>query len=98
MRTGKNDRIVVDAPGARANFGKPLRDAQDERRSPAIEKRGAPKAALLSVRDSVRLAAPEPDVLTVIGEESRRNGTDTLSSRKIDRIVKATRAQNPKRG
>jgi hypothetical protein len=75
-----------------------LRRVEDERRSPVIEKRGAPKAVLLNIRDYVRLAAPEPEVLRVIGEESRRKGTDTLSSRQIDQVIKATRAQKPKRG
>ena len=32
-----------------------------------IEKRGAPKAVLLGIRDYVRLAAPEPEVLRAIG-------------------------------
>jgi PHD/YefM family antitoxin component YafN of YafNO toxin-antitoxin module len=70
---------------------------EEEQRSLVIEKRGAPKAVLLSIRDYVRLAAPEPEVLRVIGEESRRNGTDKLSSREIDRIIKATRTQMRKR-
>jgi hypothetical protein len=46
----------------------------------------------------VRLAAPEPEVLRVIGEESRRKGTDKLSSGGIDQIIKATRAQKPRCG
>ena len=71
---------------------------EDERRSLVIEKRGAPKAVLLSIRNYVRLAAPEPEVLRVIGEESRHKGTDTLSSRQIDQVIKAARAQKPKRG
>jgi prevent-host-death family protein len=75
-----------------------LRRVEDERRSLVIEKRGAPKAVLLSIRDYVRLATPEPEVLRVIGEESRRKGTDTLSSRQIDRVIKAARAQKRKRG
>jgi len=45
----------------------------------------------------VRLAAPEPEVLALIGEESRRKGTNTLSSRQIDRIIRATRARKSKR-
>ncbi|MGA2715895.1 MAG: type II toxin-antitoxin system Phd/YefM family antitoxin [Bryobacteraceae bacterium] len=90
--------MVVSALSARTNFGKLLRRVEDERRSPVIEKRGAPKAVLLNIRDYVRLAAPEPEVLRVIGEESRRKGTDTLSSRQIDQVIKATRAQKPKRG
>jgi hypothetical protein len=52
-----------------------------ERRSLVIEKRGTPKAVLLSIRDSVKLAAPEPEVLRIIGEESERNRTNTLTPR-----------------
>jgi hypothetical protein len=63
-----------------------------------VEKRGPPRAVLLSIRDYVRLAAPEPEMLRVIGEESQRKGTDTLSSRQIDQVIKATRARKPKRG
>ena len=98
MRTDKNESIVVSALRARANFGKLLRRVADERQSLVIEKRGAPKAVLLSIRDYVRLAAPEPEVLRVIGEESRQKGTDTLSSPEIDQVIKATRARKPKLG
>jgi prevent-host-death family protein len=94
MRNVKSSSIVVPALSARANFGELLRRVEDERRSLVIEKRGAPKAVLLSIRDYVRLAAPEPEVLRVIGEESQRKGTDTLDSREIDKVVKATRARN----
>src|ERR1700716_4203676 len=95
LPTDKNSMIVVSALHARANFGKLLRRVEDERRSLVIEKRGAPKAVLLSIRDYVRLAAPEPEVLRVIGQESKRKGTDTLSSREIDRLIKATRTRRP---
>jgi prevent-host-death family protein len=94
--TGKNGTIVVSALRARANFGKLLNRVEDERRSLIIEKRGTPKAVLLSIRDYVKLAAPEPEVLKIIGEESERNGTNTLTSRQIDQIIKATRAQKKK--
>ena len=77
MQPGKgNDTIVVSALTARTGFGKLLRRVEDERRSLVIEKRGTPKAVLLSIRDYVRLAAPEPEVLRIIGEESRKKGTD----------------------
>src|SRR5664279_506275 len=94
---GKNDTtIVVSALRARANFGKLLRRVEEERRSLVIEKRGTPKAVLLSIRDYVRLAAPEPEVLRVIGEESQRKGTDQLTSRQIDQAIMAARAQKTK--
>ena len=98
LRTDKNDTIVVSALRARANFGRLLRRVDEERRSLVIEKRSTPKAVLLSIRDYVRLAAPEPEVLRAIGEESRRKGTDKLSSRQIDQVIKTTRAQKLKRG
>jgi hypothetical protein len=44
----------------------------------------------------VRLATPEPEVLRLIGEESRLKGTDKLSSRQIDQVIKAARAQAAK--
>ena len=91
LRTVKNDSIVVSALHARTNFGKLLRRVADERRSLVIEKRGTPKAVLLSIRDYVRLAAPEPEVLKLIGDESRRKGTNTLSSHQIDRVIQVTR-------
>jgi prevent-host-death family protein len=97
LRTGKNDSIVVSVLHARSNFGRLLRRVEDERRSLVIEKRGTPRAVLLSIRDYVRLAAPEPEVLRLIGEESERNRTNRVSSRQIDRVIKATRAQKPKR-
>jgi prevent-host-death family protein len=97
LRTGNNGGIVVSALYARANFGQLLRRVEDERRSLVIAKRGTPKAVLLSIRDYVRLAAPEPEVLKLIGDESRIKGTDALSSRQIDRVIKATRTQNPTR-
>jgi prevent-host-death family protein len=56
--TGKNGTIVVSALRARANFGKLLRRVDDERRSLVIEKRGTPKAVLITIRDYVKLAAP----------------------------------------
>ena len=93
LRTAKPDAIVVSALHARANFGKLLRRVSDERRSLVIEKRGIPKAVLMSIRDYVRLAAPEPDVLRLIGEESQRKGTNKLTSREIDQVIKTTRAQ-----
>ncbi len=89
--------IVISALQARSNFGKLLDRVEDERRSLVIEKRGTPRAVLLSIRDYVRLAAPEPEVLAVIGRESRRKGTDKLTSRLIDRVIKAARAQKRKR-
>ena len=97
LTTDKNATIVVSALRARANFGKLLRRVEDERRSLVIEKRGTPRAVLLSIRDYVKLAAPEPEVLRVIGEESERKGKSRLTSRQIEQVIKASRTERAKR-
>lgn len=86
-----NDGIVVTALDARTNFGKLLRRVEDEGRSVVIEKRGRPRAVLLSLRDYVRLAVPEPEVLRIIGMESKSKGTNRLTTTQIDQIVKTAR-------
>jgi prevent-host-death family protein len=93
----KNDNIVVSALQARSNFGRLLRRVDEERKSLIIEKRGTPKAILLSIRDYVRLAAPEPEVLQILGEESHQKATDKISSRQIDLIIRDTRAKRSRR-
>ena len=99
MQSAKSQNpIVVSALSARTGFGKLLRRVEDEHRSLVIEKRGTPKAVLLSIRDYVRLAAPEPEVLRVIGEESKRKGTHRLTPRQIEQVIKAARVARSKRG
>lgn len=86
-----NDGIVVSALHARTKFGKLLRRIEDEGRSLVIAKRGSPRAVLLSIRDYVRLAAPQPEILRIIGHESKQRGTHRLTTRRIDQIIKAAR-------
>ena len=56
-----------------------------------IEKRGRQRAVLLSIRDYARRVVSEPEVLRIIGKESKQKGTNKLSSRQIDQIIKAAR-------
>lgn len=86
-----DDGIVVTALDARANFGKLLRRVEEEGRSLVIEKRGSPRAVLLSIKDYVRLAVPEPEVLRIIGQESKQKGTNKLNITQVDRIIKTAR-------
>ena len=86
-----SDSIVVTALNARTNFGKLLRRVENEGRSLVIEKRGTPRAVLLSVRDYVRLAVPEPEVLRIIGRESKQKRIDRLTPRQIDGLIKSAR-------
>jgi hypothetical protein len=48
-------------------------------------------------KQHLRLAAPEPEVLRTIGKDSIQNGTHTLSSKRIDQIIKAARKKKTRR-
>ena len=85
-------RNVISALTARSRFGHILAELEKGHRSFVIEKRGSPKAVLLGIQDYVRLAAPEPEVLTSIGQASSRRGTDKLTMRQIERAVKLSRS------
>jgi prevent-host-death family protein len=97
MTASAGSAAVVSALHARANFGRILDRVEGESRSLVIEKRGTPRAVLMSLRDYVKLAAPEPEVLRIIGEESVRNRTSVLPLRQIDRVIRAARAKKKRR-
>jgi len=92
----KNNGLGISALHARSNFGQLLRRVAKDSRGLVIEKRGTPRAILLSIRDYVRLASREPEVLIALGKESKQRGTGTLTSRQIDRIIKMARARKTK--
>ena len=56
-----------------------------------MAKRYSPRTILLSIRENARLTAPEPKILQTIGAESKRKGTDKLSDRQIEQVIKAAR-------
>jgi len=56
-----------------------------EARSPAR------RARIQTSKLRSRLPA-EPNVLTIVGKESKRKGTDRLTSQQIDRIIRKARA------
>lgn len=88
---------IISALHVRTNLGKLLRQIEEEHCSFVIEKRGIPTAVLLSIRDYIRLGAPEPEVLKGLGQESQQNRTSNLTARQIDKIIKTTRAQRKRR-
>jgi prevent-host-death family protein len=94
--TDKTPAIVVSALRARANFGQLLQRIEKTRQSLVIEKRGRPRAVLLSLQQYAKLAAPEPEVLRAIGAESTRNGTNAFSSRRIEQIIRSVRGRGTK--
>jgi len=47
--------------------------------------------SLIKIRDVVR--SREPEILTKLGKASKRNGTDRLSPRDIQRLIKSARKE-----
>ena len=96
MAFSKKTRLpsnIVSALRARNQFGRILEQVERERRSFVVEKRGRPKAVILSIAEYVRLAAPEPEILRVIGEDSKRHRTDRLTLRQINAEIRAARRE-----
>lgn len=88
---------VVSALQVRNNLGRLLKRVETEQESLVIEKRGTPRAVLLSLREYVRLAAPpESEVLQTISREAKRKGI-SVSARAIDKEIRAVRAAKNKR-
>ena len=70
-KANKSEVFIISALRARANFGKLLSRVENDRHSLIIEARGTASAVLLGLQDYVRLAAPEPELVRLIGEEGR---------------------------
>ena len=96
-KTTKTAVFVISALRARASFGKLLSRVEKDRHSLIIEKRGRPRAVLLGLQDYVRLAAPEPEILRLIGEESEARGTSSLTPAEIAKVIGAARSARAKK-
>ena len=88
---------VISALTARTQFGQILRRATQKNERFLIERRGEPQAIIISLDDYIDAFAPTPAWLKAIGAESKRKGTDTLSSSQIDRIIKTARSKKSRR-
>lgn len=74
---------IASAKQARAHFGKLLQLIEGEGRLFVIARRGTPQAVLLSIRDYVRLAVPEPEILRLIGNDTRDNAEPISGTKHI---------------
>jgi hypothetical protein len=55
-------------------------------------------STMLSMRNYVLMTSLDPKALRIIGEESKRKGTDKLTTRQIEEVIKSLRAAKTKRG
>lgn len=84
---------VISALTARTQFGQIMRRANRERERFVVGKRGEPQVVIMGIRDYINTIAPAPEILRLIGEESKRRGTDKLTMREINAEIKAYREE-----
>lgn len=82
---------VISALTARTQFGQIMERAAERDERFIVDRRGEPKVVIMSVRDFIETVAPAPEVLKTIWSDSRRKGTDKLSTREINAEIRAHR-------
>lgn len=87
---------TISALAVRGKFGQMLKQIENERKSFVIERRGQPKAVILGIKDYIKLASPEPEILAAIGFQSEKNKTNRLTMDQIDAVIKEARQKNKK--
>lgn len=87
---------IVSALVARTQFGQIMERAAENDERFVVDRRGEPTVVIMSVRDYINTVAPEHEVLTRIGEASRRRGTSKLTLREIDEEITTYRKEKRK--
>jgi prevent-host-death family protein len=84
---------VVSALAARTQFGQIMRRARADNQRFVVDRRGEPQVVIMGVKDFIKTIAPEKTVLAAIRAASRKNGTNRLSLRDINREIRAYRKE-----
>jgi prevent-host-death family protein len=84
---------VVSALAARTQFGQIMRRARTDNQRFVVDRRGEPQVVIMGVKDFIKTIAPEKNVLAAIRAASRKNGTNKLSLRDINREIRAYRKE-----
>jgi prevent-host-death family protein len=88
---------VVSALTARTQLGQILKRVKTKNERFIIGRRGQPQAVVMSIEDYVDTVAPAPDWLKSAWAESKKNGTDKLTMREIDREIAEVRSAASRR-
>jgi prevent-host-death family protein len=84
---------IVSALAARTQFGQIMRRARKDNQRFIVDRRGEPQVVIMGVKDFIKTIAPGKKVLAAIRSASRKNGTDKLSLREINREIRAYRRE-----
>jgi prevent-host-death family protein len=98
MKTQRNTLPkVVSALTARTQLGQILRRVKTGNERFLIGRNGEPQAIVMSIADYIDTVAPAPDWLKSVWAESKKNGTDKLTMRDIDREIAEVRSAASRR-
>jgi Antitoxin Phd_YefM, type II toxin-antitoxin system len=84
---------VISALTARTQLGQIIKRASEQNERFVVRRRGESQVIIMGIADYIKLAAPEPEILKLIGEESKRKGTNKLTMREIDAEIAAYRRE-----
>jgi hypothetical protein len=84
---------VISTSKASAQLDQLIRKANRQKTRFILGKPGETAGVLVGIEDYIRTFATEPEVLRVIGGQSKKKGTDKLTMRQIDREIGAYRKE-----
>ena len=84
----------ISALAARTQFGQVMKRASGAKQERfVVDKRGEPKVVIMGINDFLTTIAPETEVMAAIRAASKRNGTEKMSMREINREIAAYRKE-----
>lgn len=75
---------LIDALVARTRFGELMERTTKQNLRFLVSRRGKPKVVILSVEDYLKNIIKQPNILTKIQLDARKNGLNEMSSEEID--------------
>ncbi len=84
---------IVSALTARTQFGQIIKRATQKNERFVVDRRGEPSVVIMSIKDYIQTFAPPPEELRAMQATAKRNKTDKLTPRQIDRIVATVRKE-----
>jgi prevent-host-death family protein len=90
-RKSQQKTTPISALTARTQLGQIMQRATERRERFLVGRRGQPAVVIMSVEDYADAMAPAPGWLEAVWREAEANGTDALTTREIDREVRAYR-------
>jgi prevent-host-death family protein len=82
---------IVSALAARTQLGQIMRRARIDNTRFVVDRRGEPQVVIMSVKDFLKTFAPQKRAVAAIRAGARKQGKSKLSTRTIDREIRAYR-------